>query len=133
MHQQTTPTEQTSVPSLPCPHCQENILATGFYNSCTEMVSLREDNRTVLSSGRLYMDHDEFGHETTDHECDVDAYCAACNKLLPWPLYEIRALDGCAIAEAEQEIESLHAKLEDQSPNEPRTKDLLKGEAHAHA
>ena len=133
MQQPTIRTERTSVPSLPCPNCHENILATGFYNYCIESVGLREDNRTELSSGRLYMDHDEQGHETTDHECDVDAHCAECNACLPWPLYEIRALDGCAIAEAEQEIESLLAKLEDQSPNEPRTKDLLKGEAHAHA
>jgi len=136
MHQQTTHTEQTSVPSLPCPNCQENILATGFYNYCIEKVSLREDNRTELSSGRLYMDHDEQGHETTDHECDVDAYCAACNKLLPWPLYAIRALDGCTIAEAREEIENLLAKVKDQAdaePNGPSGNDAPKGGDYANA
>src|SRR5713101_5084227 len=111
MEQQTRQTEHTNHPSLPCPNCQENILATGFYNYCNETVSLREDNRTQVVRGQIYMDHDEEGHETTDHECDVDAYCAECNKLLPWQLYEIRALDGCAISEAQEEIETLLAKL----------------------
>ena len=113
MQQQTTPAEQTSVPSLPCPHCQENILATGFYNYCNETVSLREDNRTQVVRGQIYMDHDEEGHETTDHECDVDAYCAECNKLLPWPLYEIRGLDGSTLTEAEGMIGDLITEIRD--------------------
>ena len=136
MQPQTTRTERTSVPSLPCPNCEENILATGFYNSCTEMVSLREDNRTNVLEGHVYMDHDEHGHETTDHECDVDAYCAACNKLLPWPLYAIRTLDGCTISEAREEIENLLAKLENQpdaEPNKQPGNDVLTGDAHANA
>ena len=134
--QQTTHAESTSVPSLPCPNCEENILATGFYNYCIEKVSLREDNVTHVRNGHIYMDHDEQGHETTDHECDVDAYCAECNKLLPWPLYEIRALDGCTVSEAEQEIQDLLAKLEDQSDTELNAasgNDAPNGEDHANA
>jgi hypothetical protein len=136
MQPRTTHTPQSPVPSLPCPNCAENILATGFYNYCIESVGLREDNRTDVIEGRIYMNHDESGHETTDHECDVAAYCAACNKLLPWPLYAIRALDGCAISNAQQEIDNLLAQLKDQPDAElngrPRN-DLSKGEAHADA
>src|SRR5207249_4936964 len=79
MQRQTTYAEPTSVPSLPCPNCARNILATGFYNYCIESVGLREDNRTDVTEGRIYMDHDESGHETGDHECQTDAYCAECN------------------------------------------------------
>jgi hypothetical protein len=131
--QQTTRTEPTSVPSLPCPNCQENILATGFYNHCNETVSLREDNVTHIRNGHIYMDHDESGHETTDHECQTDAFCGGCNELLPWPLYEIRGLDGSTVVEAEQEIENLLANLEDPSPNGPPGNDVPKGDAHANA
>ena len=136
MQQQTADTEQTSVPSLPCPHCQANILATGFYNYCIEKVSLREDNQTAVIDDYVYMNHDESGHETTDHECQTDAYCAECNTLLPWPLYEIRALDGCAISEAQEEIDNLLAKLRDQreaEPNGPPGNDPPIGDAHADA
>jgi len=136
MQQQTTHAEPTSVPSLPCPNCKENILATGFYNYCIESVGLREDNRTDVIEGQIYMDHDESGHETGDHECQTDAYCAECNKLLPWPLYAIRALDGCSISEAHEEIDNLLAKRRDQpdaEPNEPPGNDRPKGEAHANA
>src|SRR5437899_570521 len=136
MQKQTTQTEETPVPSLPCPNCQENILATGFYNYCIESVGLREDNHSDVISGYLYMDHDESGHETSDHECQTDAYCAGCNKLLPWPLYEIRGLDGCSVSEAQEEIENLLAKLKDQPDDEVDGRpvnDLPKGEAHADA
>ena len=136
MQQQTTHAEPTSVPSLPCPNCKENILATGFYNYCIESVGLREDNRTDVTEGRIYMDHDESGHETGDHECQTDAYCAECNKLLPWPLYEIRSLEGCSISEAQEEIDNLLAELKDQpdaEPNEPPGNDRPKGDAHANA
>ena len=36
----------TAVPPLPCPNCEENILEKGWHNSCSEIVSLREDNHT---------------------------------------------------------------------------------------
>ena len=136
MQKQTTQTEETPVPSLPCPNCQENILATGFYNYCIESVGLREDNRTDVIEGQIYMDHDESGHETGDHECQTDAYCAACNKLLPWPLYAIRALEGCSISEAHEEIDNLLAELKDQPDAEPNGRpgnEPPKGEAHANA
>ena len=135
MQQQTEP-EHTNHPSLPCPNCQENILATGFYNYCIESVGLREDNRTNVIEGQIYMDHDESGHETGDHECQTDAYCAACSKLLPWQLYEIRSLDGCSISEAQEGIESLLAQLEAQPDAEPNGRpgnEPPKGEAHANA
>src|SRR5258708_2975804 len=136
MQQQTTHAEPTSVPSLPCPHCEENILATGFYNYCIEKVSLREDNQTDVVQGYVYMNHDESGHETGDHECQTDAYCAECNACLPWPLYAIRALDGCAISEVQQEIENLLANLKDQpdaKPNGPSGNDAPKGADYANA
>ena len=125
-----------SVPSLPCPNCREDILAMGFFNYCIESVGLREDNYTQFVRGYLHMDHDESGHETTDHECQTDAYCAGCNELLPWPLYAIRALDGCSISEAHEEIDNLQAELKDQPDAELNGRpgnDPPKGEAYADA
>ena len=74
---------------------------------CTETTALREDNNTLLRGGRVYIDHDENGHETTDHECALQAYCKECETLLPWPLYELRALDGEMFDEAEKLIAEL--------------------------
>jgi|ERR1051326_4947603 hypothetical protein len=102
---------QTALPSLLCPNCGVNLLEKGFYNYCTETTSLQEDNYVLKQNGRIYMDHDEHGHETTDHECALDAYCKECEELLPWPLYELRGLDGELFANAEKLITELVAKL----------------------
>ncbi len=107
----TVPGQAQEIPTLPCPNCNANILAdSGFYNYCNETVSLREDNYTEILNGRLYLDHDESGHETEDHECQLDAHCSNCNELLPWPLYEIRALDGDTLEEAQKVIANLLAQ-----------------------
>ena len=110
---------------LPCPNCGENLLENGFYNYCTETTALREDNNTLLRGGRVYMDHDENDHETTDHECALQAYCKECETLLPWPLYEIRALDGAMFDEAEKLIAKLimqaSAEADSEDAEEPPT------------
>jgi hypothetical protein len=80
-------TETPSLPVLSCPHCNTNILDKGFHNTCTETQDLREDNHTYVWKGLLIIDHDEDDYQTIDHECDVDAFCANCDQLLPWPLY----------------------------------------------
>ena len=95
------------IPTLPCPNCGENILDKGFYNYCNETVSLREDNYAHISNGRLYIDHDEDDHETQDHECDLDAHCRNCNKLLPWATFDIRDLDGLSPTDAQKAITEL--------------------------
>ncbi len=87
------------LPIIPCPSCGANILEAGFHNTCTENVRVREDNFTYTKYGRLYLDHIE-GDETVDHESDFEAYCGSCNKLLPWPTYAIRCLDGLPLKEA---------------------------------
>ncbi len=87
------PETETSVPALPCPNCGEDILKKGFYNYCSETVSLREDNFSALSDGRFYVDHNEDDHETVDHECQGEAYCRNCEKQLPWTTFDIRDLD----------------------------------------
>lgn len=56
-------TENQSLPYLPCPSCGVNLLETGFYDSCTETQSLREDNYTRIIDDRLYLDHEESDHE----------------------------------------------------------------------
>src|SRR5438128_8431905 len=99
--------EATTIPMLPCPNCAVNILEKGFHNTCSETVSLREDNRACRHGNRLYLDHDEHAHETIDHECDTEAFCRNCDKLLPWALYEIRRLDGSTLVEAEYTIADL--------------------------
>src|SRR5260370_27775584 len=86
--------ETKAISTLPCPNCGENILAEGLYNYCTETTSLREDNHTQIVNDRLYMDHTESGQDTVDHECDTEARCSSCDAVLPWPLYQIRGLDG---------------------------------------
>jgi hypothetical protein len=81
------------IPNLPCPNCQENLLANGFYNYCTETNYLREDNYTEVVGDKLYIDHTESSHETVDHECDMEARCGSCDAELPSP-HRIRGLDG---------------------------------------
>jgi hypothetical protein len=71
------------IPNLPCPNCGVNLLTEGFYNYCTETASLREDNYTQVVNDRLCIDHDEHGHETVDHECDMEARCRNCDEELP--------------------------------------------------
>jgi hypothetical protein len=90
----------TPMPMLSCPNCGKNLLTEGFYNSCSETTRLREDNYTYVAKDHLYIDHDEKGHETVDHECDLEAYCSGCNTLLPWALYQIRELDGAKLSDA---------------------------------
>ena len=108
----TVPGRAEEIPVLPCPNCNANILAdSGFYNYCSETVFLREDNYTSIINGCLYLDHDESGHETEEHECQVDAHCSSCNELLPWPLYEIRGLDGDTLEEARKGIAALLARV----------------------
>jgi hypothetical protein len=87
------------LPIVPCPSCGVNILDAGFHNTCTENVRVREDNFTYTKYGRLYLDHKQ-GGETVDHDSDLDAYCGSCDKLLPWPTYVIRCLDGLTLREA---------------------------------
>jgi hypothetical protein len=112
----TVPGPAQEIPSLLCPNCNANILAdSGFYNYCSETVFLREDNYTSIINGHFYLDHDENGHETQDHECQVDARCSHCNELLPWPLYEIRGLDGCTLPEAANVIAGLLAQIASQT------------------
>ncbi len=78
------PTSQPPLPNLPCPNCGKNLLADGFYNSCTETTLVHEENRTYIVKDHLYMDNDEETLDTIDHECDLEAYCRGCEKLLPW-------------------------------------------------
>src|SRR6266446_812614 len=109
---------------LPCPNCQENILKKGFYNSCSETATLREDNSATMMNGRLHLDHDEDDHETQSHECDEDAYCSSCYTLLPWPLYEIRELDYKTMADAEKLIAELTAEIEPEDNDAPETEEV---------
>ena len=118
--------QATLIPTLPCPHCQENILQQGFYNYCTETTSLREDNYTHVINDRLYIDHDEHGHEAVNHECDTEARCRSCDEVLPWPLYQIRNLDGDLIPDAAKTVAALIAEVTN-SPD-PETIDSLNEE-----
>jgi hypothetical protein len=115
-----TPAPEPTLPVLPCPHCSANLLAQGFYNSCTETQWLREDNYPLISGEKMYLEHEEGNYKTIDHECDLEAYCTSCGKLLPWALYEIRGeLDGIALAEADAAIAKLLAQLTDDPNAQP--------------
>jgi hypothetical protein len=109
--------EQTAeIPALPCPACGENLLTQGFYNHCSETTRLREDNYTYVSSGNLYIDHDEKDHETVDHECEMEARCTNCDADLPWPLYQLRGLDGEKLDQLPALVAELLAELNDAEP-----------------
>ncbi len=109
--------EKPALPVLPCPNCSENLLKEGFYNSCTETQTLREDNYTYIVGDHLYVDHDEDNYNTIDHQCDLEAHCRACNTLLPWALYQIRELDGASLAEVPGVIAILMAELQETPPS----------------
>jgi hypothetical protein len=64
----------------------------------------------------LYIDHDEHGHETTDHECDMEARCRNCDEELPWALYQLRGLDGEKLTDLPAMIADLLAELNDAKP-----------------
>ena len=112
-----------AVPALLCPNCQEDILTQGFYNSCSETTSLREENNAIVRDGRVYLDHEEDNYDTVSHECDVEAYCSSCMELLPWALYEIRELDYKTLAEAEKRIAELIAEVEPEDAAESKSED----------
>lgn len=113
-----TPIPNPPLPTLPCPGCGNNILTEGFHNSCTETTRLREDNYPLIAGDKLFLEHDEDNHETIDHECDLEAYCTSCDQLLPWPLYEIRGLDGINLSEADAVIAKLLAELPEADPED---------------
>jgi hypothetical protein len=107
-------TEIGSLPALPCPNCDTNILEKrGFYNYCSETQSLCEHNYLSVFHDRIYVEHDEGDYETTDHECAMEARCTKCDEVLPWALYQIRELDGAKLADAPGIIAGLLAELED--------------------
>ena len=107
------------IPPLPCPTCGENLLAQGFYNYCSETTRLREDNYTHVVNGNLYIDHNEDGHETVDHECDMEARCSSCDADLPWALYQLRGMDGEKLSDLPPMIDELLAELTDAEPTAP--------------
>jgi hypothetical protein len=72
-----------------------------FISLTQETISLREDNSTYVHAAHLHIDHDQKDHATVNHRCDVDAWCGSCNRLLPWPLYQIRSLDGLLLPTAQ--------------------------------
>ena len=110
-----TPIPNPPLPNLPCPNCGANLLTEGFYNSRTETQRLREDNYAYVVKDHLYIDHNEDNYQTVDHECDLEAYCSGCEKLLPWALYQIRELDGAALSQAPATIAKLLAEIQGDS------------------
>ena len=105
-----------AMPVLPCPNCGENLLTEGFYNYCTETSAVREDNYAQIIGDKLYIDHDESGHETVDHECNMEARCRKCDEELPWMLYQLRGLDGEKLTDLPAMVADLVAELNDEAP-----------------
>ena len=86
---------------------QHEICAdAGFHNTYTENVRVREDNFTYTKHGRLYLEYKQ-GDETVDHESDFEAFCGSCNKLLPWPTFALRCLNGLPLKEATIKVAQL--------------------------
>jgi hypothetical protein len=46
-----------------------------------------------------------------NHECDTEARCRSCDEVLPWPLYQIRNLDGDLIPDAAKTVAELIAEV----------------------
>jgi endogenous inhibitor of DNA gyrase (YacG/DUF329 family) len=84
----------TGIPRLDCPSCGENILAKEFYNYCSEILRVREVNFAVGLQKRVYIHHDDDDRQSQDHECSLEAYCFTCRQRLPWPLSQLRGLNG---------------------------------------
>src|SRR5262249_4381662 len=113
---------KAQMPSFACPNCGTDILDDrGFYNYCSETCSLREDNYIYFGRDRdrVYMDHDERGHETTEHDCGLNAFCSNGEEKLPWPLYELRELDGALVADMPKVIADLLAGVGDEGDEVP--------------
>jgi hypothetical protein len=83
--------------------------------------ALREDNSTYVQAVHLYIDHEEKNHATVEHDCDFDAYCGSGDKLLPWPLYQIRGPDGLLLAKAEIKATEIVASVEGGGGEENRS------------
>jgi len=109
--------EKPELPVLACPNCGSNLLTEGFYNSCSETTRLREDNDAYVVRDRLYIDHEESGHHTVDHQCDLETFCRTCNTRLPWTLPQIRDLNGEALSAAPAVIAKLMAELQEIPPD----------------
>jgi hypothetical protein len=105
--------ETQSLPVLPCPHCNANILEKGFHNTCIETRSVRENNCAKISEHRLRVWHTEDDHVLTiHHQCGVHAYCTNCGKPLPWPLFDLRSLDATPLGLSAKRIAKLLEKEE---------------------
>jgi hypothetical protein len=86
MSANATPISIPPLPTFPCPGCGSNLLTEGFHNSCTETTRLREDTCAIVICDKLFLSHKAGNHKTIRHDCDLEAYCTSCNRLLPWSL-----------------------------------------------
>ena len=75
--------------------------------------------------------HNGNGHETVTHECDTEARCRSCDEVLPWPLYQIRNIDGDLIPDAAKTVAELIAVVTD-APD-PETNDSANEERNENA
>lgn len=110
-------TQTPTLPVLPCPYCQANILEKGFHNTCIERHSLREDNYGTVVRGRLRVCHEEKERTRITHDCGVHADCSSCGKLLPWTLFELRSLDATPMSLCEKAIARMLKKAEGRNEN----------------
>jgi len=92
-------------------NCAVNLLLNGFYNFCSERSTVTERNYAHIVHGRIYMDHDETDNQVEEHKCELTAYCRACNTELPWPLYELRDIDGARPQVAQEMVTALLSKI----------------------
>jgi hypothetical protein len=108
------------LPILPCRNCGNDLFPEGFYNSCSETQRVRVDNSPIVED-RFYLEHDEDNFETVAHECDVDAYCASCGRLLLWgPLRDPRRTRGHQrVRSRRREIAKLVSQLDGETRNYP--------------
>ena len=88
-------------------------ISPGLTQPCAERMPARMNHAILRELQRSTQSAELF--DTIDRECDLDAYCNSCDKLLPWALYQIRELDGATLSEAPAAIAELLAELEGDS------------------
>jgi hypothetical protein len=89
----------TGLPVLPCPHCDADVLACGFFNHATETMSVREDHTFTLVNGLIDVGTEEDERKSESFDSDSTACCSNCHKSLPWSSRELKELDGCTMAD----------------------------------
>jgi hypothetical protein len=95
------------MPQEPGFECNDNITQQWRAASLRSKLCGTLPTRHITLVISTPLDNEESDYNTTDHQCDLEAFCSKCTILLPWPLFSIRGLDGIALSKADAAIAKL--------------------------